>query len=104
MTAARKANGQWSKGVSGNPNGRPKRSTEERYLRALRRYVTLEDWEKVVKTALARAKAGDSAARQWLSDYLIGKPTQRMEHTGPDGGPIQTKAYVTISPDDWDDD
>jgi hypothetical protein len=59
---------------------------------------------KIIDTAVARAKAGDATSRQWLSDHLIGKPTQRMEHTGAGGGPIKTKTYVSISPDDWDDD
>jgi hypothetical protein len=30
--------------------------------------------------------------------------TERQEHTGAGGGPIKTKTYVSISPDDWDDD
>ena len=84
----RKDNGQFAKGHSGNPNGRPKRSTEEKYLTALSRRVTLKDWATIVNTAVARAKAGDSTARQWLSDYLMGKPVQRSEISGPDGGAI----------------
>ena len=91
----RKGNGQFAKGHSGNPNGRPKRSTEEKYLTALSRHVTLKDWATIVNTAVARAKAGDSTARQWLSDYLMGKPLQRQEVSGPGGGPI-----VVVN---WDD-
>jgi len=86
--AARKTNGQFEKGHTGNPNGRPKRSTEEKYLAALSRRVTLKEWAKIVDVAVARAKAGDGQARQWISDYLMGKPVQRTEHSGPDGGPI----------------
>jgi len=84
----RKDNGQFAKGHSGNPNGRPKRSTEEKYLTALSRHVTLKDWATIVNTAVARAKAGDSTARQWLSDYLMGKPVQRQEISGVDGAAI----------------
>ncbi|HUW13603.1 MAG TPA: DUF5681 domain-containing protein [Anaerolineae bacterium] len=91
----RKDNGQFAKGHSGNPNGRPKRSIEEKYLTALSRHVTLKDWATIVNTAVARAKAGDSTARQWLSDYLMGKPLQRQEVSGPGGGPI-----VVVN---WDD-
>lgn len=76
-----------AKGNSGGP-GRPKRSTEERYLRALSRHVTLKDWAKIVDTAVARAKAGDATARQWLSDYLMGKPVQRQEIGGKGGGEL----------------
>ena len=85
----RKDNGQFAKGHSGNPNGRPKRSTEEKYLAALSRHVTLKDWATIVNTAVARAKAGDSTARQWLSDYLMGKPVQRSEISGPGGKAIE---------------
>lgn len=87
MAAKRDQNGRFVKGHGGGP-GRPKRSTEEKYLKALSKIVTSKDWEKVIMTALSRAKAGDGNARQWLSDYLIGKPLQRTEITGADGGPI----------------
>ena len=86
--AARKTDGTFAKGHTGNPNGRPKRSTEEKYLTALSRRVPLKEWAKIIDVAIARAKAGDGQARQWLSDYLMGKPVQRTEHSGPDGGPI----------------
>ena len=89
MAAARRTDGTFQKGHSGNPNGRPKRSTEEKYLTALSRRVTLKDWAKIVDTAVARAKAGDSTARQWLSDYLMGKPVQRSEISGPGGKAIE---------------
>ena len=88
----RRADGTFEKGHSGNPNGRPKRSTEERYLAALSRHVTMQDWEKIIKTAISRAKAGDSVARTWLSDYLMGKPVQRSEVTGAGGGPVQVQS------------
>jgi len=87
--------GRFAKGHKGGP-GRPKRSTEERYLAALSRRVKMSDWYKIIDTALARAKAGDATARQWLSDYLMGKPVQRNEVTGKDGDAL-TVRFV------WDD-
>ena len=88
MAEGRDENGRFVKGHNGGP-GRPKRSTEEKYLTALSRHVTLKDWATIVNTAVARAKAGDSTARQWLSDYLMGKPVQKQEHSGPDGGMLR---------------
>ena len=96
--AQRDINGRFVKGntaAKGSGGGRPKRSVEDRYIKALSRSVTMEDWTKICDVAIARAKAGDAKARQWLSDYLMGKPIQRMEHAGAGGGPI----VVT-----WDDD
>jgi len=61
-----------------NKGGRPKRTTEEKYLRVLHATVKLEDWKHIILTAMARAKSGDSRARQWLSDYLLGKPAQQI--------------------------
>jgi len=87
MAEGRDENGRFVKGHNGGP-GRPKRSTEEKYLTALSRHVTLKDWATIVNTAVARAKAGDSTARQWLSDYLMGKPVQRQEISGVDGAAI----------------
>ena len=102
--ADRNANGQFTKGngaAKGNRGGpgRPKRSTEERYLSALIRRVTAKDWQVVVDTAVARAKAGDTQARKWLSDYLLGPPVQRTEVTGAGGGPL-----VVVNWDDGDTD
>lgn len=37
----------------------------------------------IVKTAMDQAKRGDKAAREWLSDQSMGKPTQPV--SGPDG-------------------
>lgn len=36
--------------------------------------VTLDDWRTVVSSALQDAKAGDAQARNWLAQYLVGKP------------------------------
>ena len=88
MAAKRDTNGRFANGHKGGP-GRPKRSTEEKYLAALSRRVTLKEWAKIVDVAIARAKAGDGQARQWLSDYLMGKPVQRTEHSGPDSEPMR---------------
>ena len=74
----RNEKGQFIKGYTGNAKGRPKRNTEDKYLKALRDSVTLKDWKAISKKATEQAKSGDRAARQWLSDYLLGKPVQEL--------------------------
>jgi hypothetical protein len=85
VAAARKANGQFEKGHSGNPKGRPKRATEERYIREIQGTVTLDDWRRILQVGTARAKSGDLGWAKFLADYLIGPPVKRTEITGADG-------------------
>ena len=91
--APRKVNGQWEKGHSGNPKGRPKRATEDCYLAILSDECGPDEWRKICRTTVSRAMAGDNVCRQWVSDYLLGKPVQRNEITGADGGPIQVATF-----------
>lgn len=81
--ADRDAKGRWIKGHNRRaykPSpGRPKRKVEEQYLEMLRHAVKPEDWEHIIYTAIAFAKANDARAREWLSDYLLGKPAQEVK-------------------------
>ncbi len=86
----RDARGRFVKGHSGNPLGRAKRKTEEDFLLTLSKRVSLEDWVAIIDRAIELAKVdGDWRARRWLSDYVIGKPIQRVEHTGEGGAGIE---------------
>ena len=51
---------------------------EMSYLEAMADIVTLADWEQIVVRAVNDAVGGDSKARTWISDYLIGKPITRI--------------------------
>ena len=79
----RDENGRFVKGNPGNPEatGRPPREVEDKYLHALKKSVTLTAWKAISKRAIGDAKKGDRAARQWLSDYLLGKPQQFVDVT-----------------------
>jgi len=68
-------------GQSGNPNGRPKKAREERFLEITLSAVSFEDWKEIIEKAVAQAKHGDGTARKWLSDYLIGQPIQKHDVT-----------------------
>lgn len=50
------------------------RRTEGDYMGVLLDTVSLEDWRGVVTGALQAAKGGDPQARNWLGQYLIGRP------------------------------
>jgi len=52
-------------------------SAEERLLE-LEAAVSKSDWRKVIDKALVQAKDGDWRARQWLGNYLMGKPIDRI--------------------------
>lgn len=51
------------------------RRTEADYMGVLLDAVPLEDWRAVVSATLAAAKLGDGAARAWLAQYLVGRPS-----------------------------
>ena len=84
----RGTNGQFVKGNPGNPNatGRPKRKTEDKYLLALQKCVKAKDWKAICQRAVTEARGGDYRARQWLSDYLLGKPRQFVDVTSAGKG------------------
>lgn len=50
------------------------RRTEGDYMGALLDTVTLDDWRDVVAGAVQAAKGGDAQARNWLGQYLVGRP------------------------------
>ena len=81
--AKRDSKGRFVKGWKGGP-GRSKKDVERDYMDATIRSVTIGDWEQIVIKAIAQAKKGDTAARKWLSDNLVGLPTQHidMKHKG----------------------
>ena len=70
---ARDARGRFAPGNTGGP-GRPRRAIESDYLMALSDAMPLEKWREICETAIDQAVAGDPKAREWLGEYLIGKP------------------------------
>ena len=82
--AERDENGRFVKGNGGGP-GRPRKQREERYYEITMTACTFDDWRQIVKRAVAQAKRGDSTARKFLADYLIGPPPQKHEVGGLGG-------------------
>ena len=52
--------------------------TEADYPSTLLESVSQEDWGEVVKGAVTAARYGDPVARNWLAQYLMGKPDARV--------------------------
>ena len=95
----------WKKGQSGNPRGRPKRG--QTFADEIRRQAQLRDPEsrktarqRLVARLFADAIEGDVAAARTLLEWSDGKPAAIQIGIQSD----DAKLYVTISPDDWDDD
>ena len=51
--------------------------------------VTLADWEQMVHTTVAMAKAGSKEHLNLLFAYQFGKPKNSIELSGPNGAPIE---------------
>jgi hypothetical protein len=73
--------GRFVKGSAGNPHGRPPKEREVRFYEITLATVTFDDWKEIVARAVQDAKRGDTAARKWLADYLIGTPEQKLDVT-----------------------
>lgn len=79
MDNKRDDKGRFRKGVSGNPGGRPIDQTK--YQKKIDTTMSLKEWRSIILKAIEQAKRGDAKARQWLSDYLAGKPSQGLDIT-----------------------
>jgi hypothetical protein len=82
----RDENGKFVKGNGGGP-GRPPKKKEERFMEVSISAVSLKDWRDIIKKAVEQAKRGDTQARKFLAEYLIGPPQQRLDVTSG-GKPI----------------
>ena len=74
----RDSSGKFVSGNTGGP-GRPKRKFEEKYILALTNAVSEGQWQAIITRAISDAQRGDWRARQWLADYIIGKPVQQLD-------------------------
>ena len=86
--AERDETGRFVKGHPGGP-GRPKKEREERFYEITLSAVTFGDWKEIINKAVSQAKRGDSQARKFLADYLIGPPVQKSEITGAESGALE---------------
>lgn len=66
--------------------------TGEEQLMSVEDAITLQQ--------ISRAKTGDTNAYKAVMDSAYGAPKQAIEHTGEDGGPIQTDDLSKLSTDE----
>lgn len=78
MAAARDNKGRFKKGGPGGP-GRAPRARELEYLDVTVSAVSMDDWKAIIHKAVDQARRGDSVARKFLADYLMGTPEQRAK-------------------------
>lgn len=79
-------------GQSGNPNGRPKKlpltDVIREKLEAMKADGKVSNAEAIADKLIEMALGGSLEAMKELADRAEGKPKQRNELSGPDGGPI----------------
>jgi Family of unknown function (DUF5681) len=77
----------WKPGESGNPSGRPKAAHGLRAALQARfgddGEVLIDRLDRLAKLQGTRDRHVALAANELLLNYLAGKPTQRIEQTGP---------------------
>jgi len=95
--AERDARGHFLPGHPPTPGaGRLPREREHELLSIMRKEVTPELWLTITRRAIVDAAAGDSAARSWLSKYLLPEPKQQLEV----GGSLASLITALSHPDD----
>lgn len=104
---ARGTDGRFKKGVSGNKKGRPPLSASIHAF--MEEVVVVKDGDADVKvarrdavlaalykTALTSTARDQMKAAELLLAYDFGRPRERVEMSGPRGGPIETDNKTTV--------
>lgn len=95
-TSQRNERGQLQKGHTANPNGRPPKgySITEWFKNMLNSRPEVK--EAMGNSILKKALEGDTTAQKLVWQYMDGMPKQALEHSGPDGSPIDASISVTV--------
>lgn len=82
----------WRPGQSGNPAGRPKKSSDEVYrvnLALFHECLTHDDLKTIFEVWIARMKAADPACLKTLVPYVLGSPPKEIKLDLEDVAPLR---------------
>ena len=101
-----KPGGGFAKGWKGGPGRRPGMHADVRikYLTVLSESVPVDKWRQVCEKAIEQAMAGDHRARAFLANYLVGKPVQAVELSGPGGSDLNLFKVINVILGEFGDD
>lgn len=90
----------------GNRRGRPKKgATLSEFLRAelekAYKGQAVTNKERIAEVLVKQACAGNLRAAAWLADRTEGTAPQRVEHSGPEGQPVEHHHVVEVKPVDY---
>lgn len=83
-------------GQSGNPSGRPKKRLIDEILAELLEANGSVGAAKLASVLIQKAEEGDVRAAQLIAERTQGKPNQKVELTGANGGPIDAKIEIVL--------
>jgi len=104
--ADRQANGRFATGnqaAKGNKGGRPKRATEEAYLRAFSEACPTDKWLQVLDKTVKEALSGEAWAVRFLADYLAGKPPETLDLLLSEGVLVEVTERIRVPVECEDD-
>ena len=85
----RDSSGRYIPGTTANNTlGRAPRAREEAAIAALRRAATDADLDAIASDIVASARKGNWRAIRFLFEYLVGKPTIRVDSTRTEQGAL----------------
>lgn len=85
----RDSSGRYVPGTTANNTlGRAPRAREEAAIAALRRAATDADLDAIASDIVASARKGNWRAIRFLFEYLVGKPTIRVDSTRTEQGAL----------------
>jgi hypothetical protein len=99
LNGHRDGNGRFAAGNPGGP-GRPRRAAEQDYLIAVSEAIPPERFRKIAERAAEDAEKGDAKARQWVSDFLLGRrATTSMTLTATEE--VKELNFGGLTDDEW---